>query len=242
MCFQSGRENMFPPFAMLSNVDSAKALFLEPFRNRMFKNKYSLYRIYDFIKWQLSQHFNIFILNRKRVNEFSYLQERYGVYKFVINKNNVKIFLNFFLGRLCLRASAHEPRLNESQVLIKNTFFYLPPNLSSALPCALSLSLRTKHWYMPRSDRVTPLTCRTCCDRSLKRDPEDVSPSDVGATGSALRSQCTESIGDPVTEQQKVAESPEFTTCEEQFLCINFSYLATGTNYRGAAINEIMRL
>ena len=67
ICFESGRENMLLPFAMLSYVFSAKALFTEPFRNRMFKNKYSLYRINDSIKWQL---FKIFIVNRKRVNEF----------------------------------------------------------------------------------------------------------------------------------------------------------------------------
>ena len=41
---------MFPLFTMLSYVASAKALFPEPFRNRMFKNKYSLYRINDSIK------------------------------------------------------------------------------------------------------------------------------------------------------------------------------------------------
>jgi hypothetical protein len=37
----------------------------------------------------------------------------------------------------------------------------------------------------------------------------------MGSTGSAFRSHHTDSIGDPETEQLNVADSPEFTTCEQ---------------------------
>ena len=89
-----------------------------------------------------------------------------------------------------------------------------PPSRNSALPWAPSLSFLTKHWYMPRSDLVTPATWSTSWDRRRIREPEGASPSDMGSTGSPFRNHHTDSIGDPETEQLNVAESPEFTTCE----------------------------
>lgn len=90
---------------------------------------------------------------------------------------------------------------------------YQPPRRNSALPCALSRSFRTMHWYIPRSWRVTEPTTRTSGEMSLIRPPESAVPA---TNGSPFLNHWTEPTGDPDTVQLNVALSPEFTTCMEK--------------------------
>lgn len=83
--------------------------------------------------------------------------------------------------------------------------YRLPPNRSSALPWALSLSFRMTHWYMPRSWRFTAPTRSTngvnCLILSSPLCPVN--------SGSPFLSHWTDPIGDPVTVQLNVALFPE---------------------------------
>jgi len=48
---------------------------------------------------------------------------------------------------------------------------YSPPRRNSAIPCAISYSFRTKHWYMPRSSRATDVTEMRSLETVLTRAP-----------------------------------------------------------------------